>query len=69
MQDYAAALEQKGEGRKISTLIDIAMEFVDPYGDVRREPRVLNVCHLPQQDPRLGSGTPACCILTQAAPV
>ena len=40
------ALEQKGEGRKISTLIDIAMEFVDPYGDVRREPRVLNVRHL-----------------------
>lgn len=43
LQDYATSLEQKGEGRKLSTLIDIAMEFIEPYGDVRREPRVLNV--------------------------
>ena len=35
---------RRGGGRKISTLIDISMEFIEPYGDVRREPRVLNVC-------------------------
>lgn len=53
---------------KQSTLIDIAMEYVLPYADLRRDPRMLKVC-LQQQLKTLyaicknGTAPAACCFL------